>query len=103
VHKKNLTKDNLAKRNWKGSLDCAFCGLPESIDHLFFQCLVARFIWRIVQSALGLISIPNSADDLFGTWINSFNKTEKIWFCLDVELSSGRYGVLAMTIALMLI
>jgi hypothetical protein len=76
-HKKILTKDNLTKRKWKGNLDCAFCGFLESIDHLFFQCSVARFIWRIVHSALGLNSIPNSTDDLFGPWINSFNKTEK--------------------------
>jgi hypothetical protein len=77
VHKKILTKDNLAKRNWKGNLDYVFCGLLESIDHLFFQCSIARFIWRIVQSALDLNSTPNNADDLFGPWINSFNKTEK--------------------------
>jgi hypothetical protein len=38
VHKFFLTKDNLAKRNWKGNLDCVFCGLLDSIDHLFFQC-----------------------------------------------------------------
>jgi hypothetical protein len=44
---------------------------------LFFQCSVARFIWRIVYSALGLISIPNNIDDMFGPWINSFNKTKK--------------------------
>jgi hypothetical protein len=96
MHKKILTKDNLFKKKWKGNLDCTFCGFPESIDHLFFQCSVARFTWRIVYSALGLISIPNNVDDLFGAWINSFNRTEKnlvlfgcgaviwvIWRCLN--------------------
>jgi hypothetical protein len=77
MHKKILTKDNLFKKNWKGNLECIFCGFSESIDHLFFQCPVARFTWRIVYSALGLNSIPDNVDDLFGTWINSFNKTEK--------------------------
>jgi hypothetical protein len=103
VHKKILTKDNLAKKSWRGNLDCVFCGLLESIDHLFFQCSVARFIWRIVQSALYLNSTPSSADDLFGPWINRFNKTEKIWFFLVVELSFGRFGDLAMIVALMLL
>jgi hypothetical protein len=42
-HKKILTKDNLFKKNWRGNLDCIFCGFSESIDHLFFQCSVARF------------------------------------------------------------
>jgi hypothetical protein len=48
MHKKILTKDNLFKKNWKGNLECTFCGFSESIDHLFFQCPVARFTWRIV-------------------------------------------------------
>jgi hypothetical protein len=44
-----------------------FCGLLESIDHLFFHCSVARFIWRIIQTALSLNSIPGDADNLFGS------------------------------------
>lgn len=77
LHNKILTKDNLSKRNWKGNLNCVFCGLPESIDHLFFQCSVARFIWRIIQTALNLNSIPSDVENLFGPWMNSFSITEK--------------------------
>jgi hypothetical protein len=33
-----LTKDNLAKRNWKGSKACNFCQDNETIQHLFFEC-----------------------------------------------------------------
>jgi hypothetical protein len=38
--KKNkvLTKLNLVKKGWLGPIDCPFCGLPESIDHLFVEC-----------------------------------------------------------------
>jgi hypothetical protein len=32
-----LTKDNLAKRNWNGSKQCAFCHENESIQHLFLR------------------------------------------------------------------
>jgi hypothetical protein len=77
MYKKILTKDNLFKRHWHGNLDCAFCGLSESIDHLFFQCSVARFVWRIFQIAFNLNSIPRDTADLFGPWINSFGKTKK--------------------------
>jgi hypothetical protein len=35
-NKKILTKDNLFKRHWQGNLDCIFCGLLESINHLLF-------------------------------------------------------------------
>jgi hypothetical protein len=76
-NKKILTKDNLFKRHWQGNLDCIFCGLLESIDHLLFHCPVARFIWRIIQIAFNLSSTPKDTADLFGPWINSFHKTEK--------------------------
>ena len=41
--KKNkiLTKVNLAKRGWQGSVDCPFCGLAESTNHLFVTCQFA--------------------------------------------------------------
>jgi hypothetical protein len=37
----NLTKDNLARRNWHGSKKCVFCHQDESIKYLFFQCRFA--------------------------------------------------------------
>jgi len=40
-----LTKDNLLRKNWKGSPDCYFCNEDETIDHLFFHCSVARVVW----------------------------------------------------------
>jgi hypothetical protein len=33
-----LTKDNLAKRNWKGCPKCCFCEAQETIEHLFIAC-----------------------------------------------------------------
>ncbi len=39
-----LTKDNLARRNWNGSLRCSFCLKNESIQHLFFDCHFAKFL-----------------------------------------------------------
>jgi hypothetical protein len=50
-----VTKDNLAWRNWGGSTQCSFYLREESIQHLFFECLDARFFWAIFQ--LPLISI----------------------------------------------
>ena len=49
-----LTKDNLIKRNWKGVETCCFCNNKETIQHLFFDCHVAHFVWRVVQVAFGL-------------------------------------------------
>jgi hypothetical protein len=35
------TKDNLAGRQWNGSLNCCFCNLEETTQHLFFDCEMA--------------------------------------------------------------
>lgn len=48
-----LTKDNLAKKNWKGGLTCCFCRKDETINHLFFECHLARFIWTILHITTG--------------------------------------------------
>ena len=46
-----LTKDNLSRKNWKGSQKCIGCNLDESIQHLFLDCHYARMIWRMVYLA----------------------------------------------------
>ena len=69
VHKQViLTKDNLIKRNWTGSTKCSFCDRDENIKHLFFDCPLARVLWRSVQIAFN-ITPPNSVRSLFGTWL----------------------------------
>ena len=62
-----LTKDNLARRNWNGDTRCSLCHSPESIQHLFFDCFYAKFLWRAVHLMFG-ISPPQSIDDLFNRW-----------------------------------
>jgi hypothetical protein len=65
-----LTKDNLAKHNWKGSKTCVFYSHPETIQHLFFDCHFAKFLWRAVQITFN-IDIPTSVGHLFNYWPNS--------------------------------
>ena len=60
-----LAKDNLAKKNWKGSMKCCYCNYDESIQHLFFQCDFAKFIWRIIEDAFGL-TVPQNVTHIFG-------------------------------------
>jgi hypothetical protein len=66
-----LTKDNLAKRKWKGGTDCCFCNMQETIQHLFFDCPLARLVWGIVCITFD-IRIPMSVEDVFGSWIRDF-------------------------------
>ena len=76
-----LTKDNLAKKQWKGSLKCDACILDESIQHLFFDCSIARCVWRCVHVSFN-IPPPRSIQHLFGQWMQGVDKNfkNKIWF-----------------------
>jgi hypothetical protein len=65
-----LTKDSLARQNWHGCKQCIFCSLPEIIQHLFFYCHFARFLWRAVQVSFN-IGTPTSVVHLFSDWTNS--------------------------------
>jgi len=67
-----LTKDNLIKRKWQGDTKCMFCEMDESIDHLFFQCPIARVVWSIVAKCFGATNIPNNLQQSWKwceTWI----------------------------------
>jgi hypothetical protein len=66
-----LTKDNLDRRNWQGSKQCSFCLKDESIQHLFYDCYYARFLWGLVHISFG-ISPPRNVKHMFSTWTNQF-------------------------------
>jgi hypothetical protein len=62
-----LTKDNLARRNWNGSKKCCFCSKAETIQHLFFECHYARFLWRAMYYVFG-IKQPRHSLHFFNSW-----------------------------------
>jgi hypothetical protein len=43
-HNVIATKDNLIKRNWARNPLCQFCREQETINHLFFGCVAAKFV-----------------------------------------------------------
>jgi hypothetical protein len=47
-----LTKDNLVKRQWKGSLKCCFCNMEESIQHIFLTALIQDLCGELYKSLL---------------------------------------------------
>jgi hypothetical protein len=55
-----LTKDNLIKRKWSGNPTCQFCDHDESVDHLFFTCLIAKVVWVIIAKIIGASNVPTS-------------------------------------------
>lgn len=56
---KLLTRDNLHKRQNVPDRTCLFCSDPESACHLFFECVVAAELWRVVGELIGSASITN--------------------------------------------
>jgi hypothetical protein len=62
-----LTKDNLIRRNWNGNKQCVFCSQHESIQHLFFDCHFAKFLWRAVQVTFN-IDVPISIAHVCNGW-----------------------------------
>jgi hypothetical protein len=48
AHNKLATVDNLNRKGMSKPTQCCFCAENESIDHLFFECVVAREVWRYV-------------------------------------------------------
>lgn len=74
-----LTKDNLFERgSWKGSKKCQFCNEEEAIDHLFFKCQLARFVWSVMNCVFAC-GIPNGMRDALGEWMKQFNRTQNWW------------------------
>jgi hypothetical protein len=51
---------------------CLFCGKNESINHLFFECPLARYLWNVVSCATGFNCQFQSADQCFNSWLKSF-------------------------------
>ena len=67
-----LTKDNLARKNQKGSLKYVGCNFDKSVQHLFLDCHYAKVVWRMVYLATSLTQ-PKSIIHLFGSWLSNQN------------------------------
>ena len=65
---KILTRDNLRKRGMPKPLECSFCKDIESVHHLFFECIVARLLWRDVL-------------DIFKIEIVDYESVASKWLC----------------------
>lgn len=43
------TREQILKRRGPNSGKCPICDDVESIDHLFFNCPIAQFLWLVVN------------------------------------------------------
>jgi hypothetical protein len=57
---------------------CCFCNSDETVQHLFFDCALAKLIWRVIHLALDLRP-PENTRHVFGAWVQNV-KHQKIFF-----------------------
>jgi hypothetical protein len=58
------SNDQILKRRGPSDGLCALCGLPENVNHIFFRCVLAQFVWAGVRDMLGVTWNPSC----FTTW-----------------------------------
>jgi hypothetical protein len=46
---KIMTRNTLRCRGIPKPMECSFCKEFESVDHLFFDCIVSKNIWLLVE------------------------------------------------------
>jgi hypothetical protein len=63
-----LTKENMIFRNWQGDPACYFCGDPESVSHLLFQCPISKVVWGVLAICFNQKDRPRSYNE-FWQWI----------------------------------
>jgi hypothetical protein len=56
----------------------------ETIPHLFFDCHVARFVWRVCQVAFNL-ELPKDVTDLFRLWDVQTDQHLRSLFCMGAS------------------
>jgi hypothetical protein len=56
---KVLTRDNLTKRRQVEDKLCLFYTKAESVDHVLFECCVAKVVWEMMLEVAGLLVISN--------------------------------------------
>lgn len=59
----------MKRKQWKGSVNCILCGVPEDVNHLFFGCSLAQFFWVSFKATLGWDKIPSDLKDFYENWL----------------------------------
>jgi len=70
ANNKLMTRDNLRKRMIMKPLDCVFCCENESVDHLFFGCVVAKTFWSYISSEFD-IDIGANFESVARFWLSN--------------------------------
>jgi hypothetical protein len=78
------TAVQLAGRGWPGSDLCVVCGEKEDVDHILFNCVVARYLWCVIAPLFNIRVLPRSRDEFTELFLKKQgaedNKITLFWF-----------------------
>jgi hypothetical protein len=66
--------EQLARKNWRGPIECKLCGRLESAEHIFVQCMLAKFCWSVFRDVLEWRTILVSMEDIYEKLIEGSNR-----------------------------
>lgn len=72
----------LKKMKWPGNQQCKLCGEVESVDHLFFACTPARFLWCCLRDILGWSYVPRTRNELIEKLKDPGIKSNLFYICI---------------------
>jgi hypothetical protein len=55
--------EQIHRRHGRSNGQCALCGQVESINHIFFSCVLASFMWSGMREAFGVQWNPKNLED----------------------------------------
>jgi hypothetical protein len=67
INNRIMTRDNLKKRNLNKPETCVFCSCNESVQHLFFDCIVAKLVWNEIADFFGKL-VGANLDSIAHYW-----------------------------------
>jgi hypothetical protein len=94
-HDRIQTTHQLKRRNWDKDDVCKFCDVEETVNHLLFQCPIARETWCWIRDRLGWPSAPYLP--LLTFRISFFYMGMGVINILCQQLWARRFGNLEMT------
>jgi hypothetical protein len=62
--------DNLNRKGLNKPVQCSFCNEEETINHLFFECVVTRVVWGIMISEVLSCNVGGDYLSVASMWIN---------------------------------
>jgi hypothetical protein len=78
----------LSGRGWPGSIFCVSSGVAEDVDHILFNCPMARFLSCVIRDRMGKYLSPKSRDEFVEIFLsqggNKSNKLVWYWFAVVV-------------------